>query len=288
MEKQSELLFFIQNFNSKEACFQFLTEYKWGKGYQCIRCGCQESIKGKTPYHRRCRRCYYDESCTANTLFHQLKFSITKAFAIIFQIAVMKKGLSSCEIHRLYGIHQETAWFFRRKVQLAMSAELNEEKTMYRSLTMVNSTNENKSKESINDTLVRREIRTLSNHGNNSNYNSNGRSKLKKSQPGILTMLIKNRKFNFAREEKRGKRLVHFVDLWHKHLPLFWSEFRYLNLRRWLIGTHHRVTIEHLQYYFNEFFCRNLFRLKLKQLPTTLIENFVKHHRRPYASLIAT
>jgi transposase-like protein len=39
---------------------------------------------------------------------------------ITYQLSTMKKGLSSCEIARLYGIHQCTAWYFRRKVQCAM------------------------------------------------------------------------------------------------------------------------------------------------------------------------
>jgi hypothetical protein len=41
---------------------------------------------------------------------------------ITYQLSTMKKGMSSCEISRQYGIHQETAWYFRRKVQRAMQS----------------------------------------------------------------------------------------------------------------------------------------------------------------------
>jgi hypothetical protein len=39
---------------------------------------------------------------------------------IIHQLSTLKKGISTCEISRQFHIHQETAWFFKRKVQQAM------------------------------------------------------------------------------------------------------------------------------------------------------------------------
>jgi transposase-like protein len=62
----------------------------------------------------------YDESATAHTLFHKLKFPIESAFTIVYILSTVKKGMSSCEIARQFNIHQETAWFFKRKVQEAM------------------------------------------------------------------------------------------------------------------------------------------------------------------------
>lgn len=59
-------------------------------------------------------------------LFHKLKFPLVKAFWIIYQLSTMKKGMSTLEISGQYGILQETAWYFKHKVQLAMqqSADL--------------------------------------------------------------------------------------------------------------------------------------------------------------------
>jgi hypothetical protein len=63
----------------------------------------------------------YDESARAHTLFHKRKFPIESAFAIVYILSTVKKGMASCKIARQFDIHQETAWFFfRRKVQEAV------------------------------------------------------------------------------------------------------------------------------------------------------------------------
>lgn len=121
----------MKRFSTEDACYLHLCELKWGKGFECSRCNHNAAVKGRTWHHRRCQKCGYDESCTANTLFHKLKFSVVKAFAIIYELGTLKKGLSTCEIARQYGIHQETAWFFKRKVQQAMGAEVTGKLTGY-------------------------------------------------------------------------------------------------------------------------------------------------------------
>ena len=64
---------FSKRFYSNDACYQYLIEQKWGNGFACIRCGNVSYYKGKTYYHRRCKKCRYDESVTCNTVFHDLK-----------------------------------------------------------------------------------------------------------------------------------------------------------------------------------------------------------------------
>lgn len=111
---------FASAFSAEEACRQYLCDKKWGNGYTCRKCGHTVSIKGRTWYYRKCQKCRFDESCTAHTLFHKLKFPLTKAFQIVYQLRTLKKGMSSMEIGRQYGIHHETACFFKRKVQQSM------------------------------------------------------------------------------------------------------------------------------------------------------------------------
>ncbi len=111
---------FNKRFNCNEACYKYLIEWKWGKGFSCSRCGCKENYKGKTYYHRRCRICGYDESVTANTVFHGMKMPILKAFHMIFRLTAKKKGMSTTELGTEVGVQQKTAWLFKRKVQLVM------------------------------------------------------------------------------------------------------------------------------------------------------------------------
>lgn len=116
---------FAKKFQTNEDCYQYLVELKWGKGYRCPRCGSEKYGKGDSWIHRKCRNksCQYNESVTANTLFHKSKMGILKAFYMTFRIVCKKKGLSTVELGTEVGVEQKTAWLFKRKVQLAMSQE---------------------------------------------------------------------------------------------------------------------------------------------------------------------
>lgn len=117
---------FNKKFFSNEACYDYLLELKWGKGYKCSRCGCDQSNKGRTSYHRRCRKCAYDESVLSNTVFHGMKMPLLKAFHMIFRLTAKKKGMSTTELGVEVGVEQKTAWLFKRKIQIAMKQDNND------------------------------------------------------------------------------------------------------------------------------------------------------------------
>lgn len=110
---------FSKRFYSNDACYQYLIEQKWSNGFTCIRCGNTTWYKGKTYYHRRCKKCRYDESVICNTLFHDLKMPLLKAFQMMFRIVTKKKGISTVELGTEVGVQQKTAWFFKRKIQIS-------------------------------------------------------------------------------------------------------------------------------------------------------------------------
>lgn len=111
---------FNKKFRTNEDCYHYLIEKKWGNGYSCSRCGCQENYKGRTYYHRRCKACGYGESVTANTVFHGMKMPVIKAFHMVFRLTAKKKGMSTTELGAEVGVQQKTAWLFKRKVQVVM------------------------------------------------------------------------------------------------------------------------------------------------------------------------
>lgn len=117
---------FNKRFKSNEDCYLYLIEKKWGKGYRCSRCGCEELYKGRTYYHRRCKSCGYGESVTANTVFHGMKMPMLKAFHMVFRLTAKKKGMSTTELGTEVGVQQKTAWLFKRKVQAVMKQDNND------------------------------------------------------------------------------------------------------------------------------------------------------------------
>jgi hypothetical protein len=110
-------------FNNDDKCLELLAKIKWGEDFLCKKCGNNNYCKGKTPFSRRCTRCKHDESATAHTIFHNLKFPISKAFYIAYQICNEKKKISSYEFARNLSLRQMTCWKFREKVIKAMNGE---------------------------------------------------------------------------------------------------------------------------------------------------------------------
>ncbi len=107
---------FQKQFSDRNACLQYLAELKWKDGYVCKKCGCKSFTKGYHPFARRCAGCRYDESASAHTIFHNLKFSLQKAFYAVFRYS-KKKGISSYELAKEIGVSQPTAWLFHCKIQ---------------------------------------------------------------------------------------------------------------------------------------------------------------------------
>ncbi len=62
----------------------------------------------------------YDESVTFNTVFHDLKMPILLTFQMMFRVVSKKKGISTVELRTEVGVQRKTAWFFKRKLQIAM------------------------------------------------------------------------------------------------------------------------------------------------------------------------
>lgn len=112
---------FMQKFSDRNSCLEYLANMKWSKGYVCKKCGCTSYTKCYEPYARRCAHCRYDESPTAHTVFHNLKFGLLKAFYGAFRYC-KKKGMSSYELAKEIDISQPSAWLFHRKLQQAFAS----------------------------------------------------------------------------------------------------------------------------------------------------------------------
>lgn len=112
---------FQKRFTEVNDCLSFLADLKWKDCYQCRKCSCTHYTKGYHPFARRCKQCRYDESATAHTIFHNLKFNLLKAFYGVLRYC-KKKGISSYELAKEIGISQPTAWLFHCKLQQVMQS----------------------------------------------------------------------------------------------------------------------------------------------------------------------
>jgi len=107
-------------FLSDEKCFEFLAGVKWEHGFTCRKCGNDNYCPGKTPYSRRCTKCKTEESAAADTIFHNCKFPVHKAFYIAYNVCKGKEDLSSYELARRLSLRQMTCWNFKTKISHAI------------------------------------------------------------------------------------------------------------------------------------------------------------------------
>ena len=113
---------FQQRFPDEKSCMEYLSELKWSEGFICPQCGNTKYCKGHKEHIRQCTKCNRLVSPTSGTLFHQVKFSLLKAFYIVYYISTNKKGIASTELSRKLGLRQKTCWLFKQKVMKAMKS----------------------------------------------------------------------------------------------------------------------------------------------------------------------
>jgi len=122
--KGQNLLEFSDRFKTDDQCKKYLAEIKWKGGFECLRCG-HNKCQIRRDFSRTCNICSHQESATANTLFHKVKFGVRKAFFITFEMGTSTKSLSASYMGVRYGVTEKTARLWMHKVREAMESNGN-------------------------------------------------------------------------------------------------------------------------------------------------------------------
>jgi transposase-like protein len=283
---------FSKRFTDNNSCYQYLMEFKWGKGYHCSRCSHTAYTKGRTAFYLRCKKCRYDESVTANTVFHGMKMPVLKAFHIIFRLTAKKKGMSTVELGAEVKVQQKTAWLFKRKLQSVMKDKAQLQGNVDVDETIVGGYSpgtENRGRSLKDKTAVVIAIEKLGGDktGNiNLNVIDNFRAD---SLEAALTEMIapdthiqtdKHRSYEALTaklpittiaSEKGGA----FPEI-HKQIMLF---------KNWLRGIHHKCSKTHLHAYLDEYKYRFNKRNMRKWIFNDLAARLMNNKPRPYSVL---
>lgn len=290
--KQLTLLEFTEIFKTEDDCKVYLMDLKWGKGFSCIRCGCTETERSKTWYYKRCKKCKYDESVTANTLFHKLKFPLRKAFHIIFRLSTTKKGSSSIQLANDFGINQKSAWLFRQKAQQAMKSNENhplgglvhvDEFTVGGPEKMLRG----RSHSAKNKAILGVELFSK----------KQGRKSMGRAYATCIEDYTKSSFESFfgrficpdARIETDGFRTYgalavdYNINQYYSDHGLRFPELHILimNIKSWLRGIHHKCDYVYMQKYLDEFMFRFNRRSSGNSIFSSLLKRFVKHKPWP-------
>ena len=107
---------FSEIFPNTLACHKYLEKLKWKNGYHCRKCNNDKYFDGNKKFSRRCTRCGYDESITAYTVFHGIKFPIKKAFYIAYIVTSSHQKYTLDELSDMLLLRRNTVWSFRQKL----------------------------------------------------------------------------------------------------------------------------------------------------------------------------
>lgn len=113
---------FILVYPDDYSCMEYLSELKWSKDYSCQKCGNSTYGKGKEIFARRCKKCGYNESVTAFTLFHKLKFPLKKAFYLLFLVNSKEGKITVDELSEQLQLRRNTCWNFKKKIEEKVEA----------------------------------------------------------------------------------------------------------------------------------------------------------------------
>ena len=285
---------FKLRFKTNDDCLEYLVEIKWGAGFKCSRCSNSTYCKGRLWYYRRCTKCDYNESATANTLLHRCKLNMLTVFEFIYRISVRKKGMSTCELSKEFGCQQKSAWLLKAKLQHVMKSseqyELTgqvevdeflvgglEAKTPGRShgkKALVVLAIERVIDKKGNQTISRAYAKTIDNSSAKSLetiFETHISKKAAVTTDGWVGYLPLHKKWEVT--QKLSEKGENFKQL-HTHI---------MNIKGWLRGIHHHCSKERLQDYLNEYHFRFNRRGNLNTICDKLLQRIMAQKPLPYA-----
>jgi hypothetical protein len=116
MEKTMDYRQFRTLYPDGLSCYRFLDNLKWENGFYCRKCENEKYFEGAQKFSRRCTRCGYNESITAYTIFHNIKFPIEKGFYIAYLAVSGKKDGTLEMLSTQLELRMNTIWAFKKKV----------------------------------------------------------------------------------------------------------------------------------------------------------------------------
>lgn len=114
---------FLAQFSDEKACWQYLIDIRWPKGYVCSQC--QSNNYWLTAKHKlHCSKCGKELSITSGTIFQESKKPLLLWFHIMWWVVAQKTGASAYNLKDFMGFGSyQTAWLWLHKLRRAMVRE---------------------------------------------------------------------------------------------------------------------------------------------------------------------
>ena len=100
-------------FSSIERCYLPLLNYEVKT---CVKCGNEKFYTTIKNFEKACKKCKTRYKTTYNTLFHNVRFGLLKAFHIYIEVVYEKPQPKASELARRHNLTYKTAYNFKQKV----------------------------------------------------------------------------------------------------------------------------------------------------------------------------
>ena len=100
-------------FSSIERCYLPLLNYEVKT---CIKCGNEKFYTTIKNFEKACKKCKTRYKTTYNTLFHNVRFGLLKAFHIYIEVVYEKPQPKASELARRHNLTYKTAYNCKQKV----------------------------------------------------------------------------------------------------------------------------------------------------------------------------
>ena len=115
------LLEWQNRYGTERACEKVLVKIRWPNGFICPRCNSKDASYITTRKVYQCSQCRYQVSITAGTLFHSTNLSLVKWFWAIYLAATDKGGISALRLAKHISVSWPTARKMLKKIRVAMA-----------------------------------------------------------------------------------------------------------------------------------------------------------------------
>lgn len=114
LKKQMNADSFTEVFNESK-CLEIVISKKWPNGFCCAKCDNTKFSKKGNTY--KCTKCKHTESVTASTLFHGIRFPISKAFYLVYSHFQEGEKSSIEQLAQELNVGKNTVWKFINKIK---------------------------------------------------------------------------------------------------------------------------------------------------------------------------
>jgi transposase-like protein/Zn ribbon nucleic-acid-binding protein len=284
---------FRSRFGDETQCAQHLTAQRWPNGFVCPRC--QGGSRGYMASRRvhECAACGYQGSVTAGTIFHKTRTPLTSWFWAIYRMSQDKKGISALQLSKEINVSYPTAWLMQHKIRKAMADRdqgyrlqgLIEVDEGYVGGAEEGKAQKGRGAKSKSVVAVAVERRAPSPEGDKPIPGFAAMAVVPNAAASSLVGFLQTKVQPGSRilsDGWRGYRGLEGQGFPHTATPLQgdpkaahrlfpWVHITLSNLKRFLLGTHHKVEPQHLKRYVAEF----NYRLNRRTMETNLFHRLV-------------